>query len=353
MAGFQQGDTRHIRRRVALAGAALGSLLLAGAPALANDSTAALAAGGLIFVQNDHVQMKSEDLFISEQEVRVRYVFKSDAKEDLRVLVAFPMPDITVSESVNQSIPVDGSDNFLDFRTMVDGKPVTTELEQRAFALDIDRSELLRKLNIPLAPYLAATGKALDALPPAQWQELIGLGLARVDEYDAGKGMERHLVPLWTLKTTFYWTQVFPAGRELNVEHKYRPSVGMSVGTVIGMNVRDNPWVKEEQRVQMDAFCTDQTFLSAVERATKAAGTQGQPAFSDARIHYILKTGANWAGPIGDFKLTVDKGAPENLVSFCGTGVKKVGPTRFEMTAKDFSPVKDLGVLILKPYPKK
>ena len=63
----------------------------------------------------------------------------------------------------------------------------------------------------------------------------------------------------------------------------------------------------------------------------------------------MLTTGANWGGPIKDFTLTIDKGAPENLVSFCGEGVKKIGPTTFEMKATDFYPEKDIHILLLKP----
>ena len=71
----------------------------------------------------------------------------------------------------------------------------------------------------------------------------------------------------------------------------------------------------------------------------------------EQRIEYVLTTGGNWAlGTIGDFKLTIDKGDPDNLVSFCGENVRKTGPTTFEMTAKDFYPERDLDILILHPF---
>ena len=75
----------------------------------------------------------------------------------------------------------------------------------------------------------------------------------------------------------------------------------------------------------------------------------GKPYLFEAWISYILSTGANWGGPIKDFSLTIDKGAPENLVSFCGEGVKKIGPTTFEMKAKDFTPTNEIDILLLKP----
>jgi len=44
---------------------ALMLAVLSCAPARANDTTAALATGGLVFVQNPDVEMRAEDLFIS------------------------------------------------------------------------------------------------------------------------------------------------------------------------------------------------------------------------------------------------------------------------------------------------
>jgi hypothetical protein len=49
-------------------------------PALANDTTAELATGGLIFVTNENIEMSAEDLFISAKQVRVRYRFVNKAE---------------------------------------------------------------------------------------------------------------------------------------------------------------------------------------------------------------------------------------------------------------------------------
>ena len=43
-------------------------------------------------------------------------------------------------------------------------------------------------------------------------------------------------------------------------------------------------------------------------------------------------------------------GDAESLVSFCGEGVKRVAPTRFEMRRTDFTPDRDLSILILKRF---
>ena len=67
----------------------------------------------------------------------------------------------------------------------------------------------------------------------------------------------------------------------------------------------------------------------------------------ERRISYVSATGANWLGPVKDFRLVVDKGRPERLVSFCLDNVKKISPTTFEVRMKDFTPERDLKILLI------
>ena len=337
--------------------AILASAALTGSAA-ANDTAAALGTGGLQFVQSDSVEMRVEDLFVSEREIRVRYVFRNTTNRDVASIVAFPMPDLVFDWGPGQpiAIPNPAADNFLDFRTVVDGMPLETAMERRVFALGLDRTKLLEESKLPLMPFGSDAVARLDALPQERKAELAALGLARFEEYDdTGKGSVKHLVPAnWTLKTTYYWNQTFPAGKDVVIEHRYRPSVG---GTVYGTGydpASNDPYAVARTRRFTEMYCIDDAFRQAVMRAPRPAwyGRTGSP-FSDARISYILKTGSNWLGPIGDFTLTVDKGAPENLVSFCGKNVRKTGPTTFQIKAKDFYIDQDLDVLILKPLPAK
>ncbi|MDP1738279.1 MAG: DUF4424 domain-containing protein [Caulobacter sp.] len=327
------------------------AVLLAAAlalPALANDSTAELAAGGLVLTRTDAIEMRSEDLFISQEAVQVRYVFVNTSGKPVTTRVAFPMPDIGGEEFFYSDTAIPNRDdpaNLLDFRTTVDGRPVTMAVEQRAVARGVDRTDWLRKHGIPLALHLDGMVARLDALPKAVQDEALALGLVTPDEYDAGKGWERHLSPAWVLKTTFHWEQTFAPGTEVVVEHRYRPAVGGSVGTMVG-----SPDLRTygELTSELARYCMDTGFLTAVERAKK--GRDYAP-FTETRIAYILRTGGNWAKPIGDFRLVVDKGSASNLVSFCASGVKKIGPTRFEVRKTNWRPENDLWILILKPLP--
>jgi hypothetical protein len=315
-------------------------------PAAANDTTAELTTGGLVFAKTPDVEMRAEDLFVSEREIHVRYRFFNASRDDVTSLVAFPMPDIVWQGlDVNIAIPSEDPENFLDFRTVADGRDVAARIEQKVFAHGVDETERLRALGIPLAPQLSGTSAALDALPPAKQTELVNLHLATPDDYDVGKGMEHHLAPNWILKSTFFWRQTFPAGREIVIEHTYRPSVGETTGTPLG----SPDFERQSLRRYQDAYCVDQDFLDSARRAMgkpDAFGVAVSP-FFERRISYILTTGANWSGPIGDFHLVVDKGAPDSLISFCAEGVKKISPTQFEMRHANFTPSKELNVLIL------
>jgi hypothetical protein len=312
--------------------------------ALANDSTAELATGGLVLTKTADIEMRSEDLYVSAKEIRVTYHFFNRSAQDKTVTVAFPMPDITLDFIDGMTaVPHPGTENFLDFSTKADGKPVATQVEVKAFGNGVDQTALLQKLGAPLYPADDYVG--LDDLPKAKWDEMEKLGLAMVNEYDAGKGWERHLAPSWTLKTTYHFQQTFPAGREVVIEHKYKPATGSGVGTALSY---PDPAPDSEYTQYVSKYCVDTGFLAAIERAKVAAKAEFAP-FGDQRISYILKTGANWAAPIKDFRLVVDKGDPSYLVTFCGDGLKKISPTQFEMRKTDFTPTADLDVLILTP----
>lgn len=329
------------------AGLAACAGLMAAGGVLANDSTAELAAGGLVLTHSDGIEMRSEDLAISREAVKVRYVFRNVTGKDVTALVAFPMPPITGGIDFMEALPTEDPENLLGFSTVVDGKPVRARIEQKAFFNGVERTAMLRGLGVPLAPHLEATVAALDRLPKADQDRLLKLGMVAPNEYDAGKGWEHHLQPLWTLKTTYYWEQVFPAARDLVVDHRYTPSVGQSVGTSVGQS-----WTAPKEMAALRAkYCMDDAFMAAFRKAQTRVGKEAI-AFSEARIDYVLSSGGNWRMPIGDFRLTIDKGRPDSLVSFCATGVTKTGPTRFESRRKDFRPDRDLSILILDPAPK-
>ncbi|HEX8621250.1 MAG TPA: DUF4424 domain-containing protein [Allosphingosinicella sp.] len=309
----------------------MAALALA-APAAANDSTAGHDAGGLVLTRSADIDMVSEDLFVSAGEVRVRYVFRNRSPRDIRTTVAFPMPDRDLTEAHFSDVAYPE-----DFRTIVDGRPVRMAVERKARLGGVDRSATLAEFG--LGP--DSEGAALDSLPQAKRERLVKLGLAAIDEYDDGKGWEKHFVPAWTVQETWHWEQLFPAGRDLVVEHSYTPGVGGSVDAALGY---PEFRASAEGKAMIRDYCIDSAFLAGLDRLRRRS-----PATPEQRIGYVLTTGGNWRSPIGRFRLVVDKGAPENLVSFCGEGVRKISPTRFAAEKRNWRPDRDLKVLIVMP----
>lgn len=100
-------------------------------------------------------------------------------------------------------------------------------------------------------------------------------------------------------------------------------------------------------------FCVDQAFLRGYDRKRyRADGSVNDDVLPQENwIEYLLSPGANWRGPIGRFRLTVDKGYPDRLVSLCMDGMKKISPTRFEVVKTDYEPDRDLDVLFVALIP--
>ena len=316
------------------------------APALANDSTAELAAGGLVLRQTSDIEMRSEDLYISTRAVRVTYHFRNTSARPVTTVVAFPMPDITIEgPDDNISIPHPDAANFLNFATTVDGRPVATRLELRVIARGVDQTAYLRGLGIPLSPARQATGRALDRLPAATRAEIVRRGLGFEEDYDMGHGMERHLSATWTLKTTYYWTQTFQPGRDTVISHRYEPAVGQSVASSLSLPDYAN---SDDGRTDRATYCVDDAFMAALRAAPRMPDSE-MANLTESRVRYVLTTGANWARPIGDFRMVIDKLSPSNLVSFCGTGVRRISPTQFEVRYRNFTPRQDVAVLVLTP----
>ncbi|HEX5958472.1 MAG TPA: DUF4424 family protein [Hyphomicrobiaceae bacterium] len=309
--------------------------------------TAELATGGLLLPKTAEIEIKLEDLFISPRQIRATYHLRNPGSDEVRSLIVFPMPDVTVSDAATDvSLPTDDPKNLLGFTALVDGKPVKLNVVQKAFARGMDRTAELERLNVPLAPHLEKTDKALRRVQPADGEDLTKKGLTVVEEHSVGRGMLKQLSPRWTLRTTHYWQQKFPAGKEVKIEQRYKPSIGRSAQTLLGdPETMKDAWFKAYSR----KYCLDDAFLAAVAQARQKAKSQHGAPFSEQRISYLLATGANWERPIGDLHIVVDTGSASSLISFCGEGVKKISPTRYEMRKTDYSPSRDLHILILKP----
>jgi Domain of unknown function (DUF4424) len=320
-----------------------GAMLVATCAASANDSAAELSIGGLQFVRTNDIAMESEDLRISLDRVNVRYQFANTSGKPVTLTVAFPLPDIDLSEADNVALPSTDPVNFVDFETKIDGAPAPFKIDQRAMVGARDVSALLDQFKLPLLPIGSREIRVAD-LPEATRSKLADQGLLlpiRTDE----RGRQQYAVA-WVTKTSAVRQQTFPPDRKVVVEHQYKPSIGTNSDTILRRALRTNKALSAEVERYRKDYCISDGFLAELD---KRAGNTALNAsmLQERRISYVLRTGANWAGPIQSFKLTIDPGGSDRLVSFCPGRLKPTAPNALEYTAADFKPEADLKILII------
>ncbi len=338
----------------------IAALILLPLTAHANDGWGGLAATGLTFGQTDAVAMQEEELFISQDKISVDYLFKNITDQDVTGEVIFPMPPISVTYIAQSdwNLPDDpATADLVDFTATVDGtdQPVTIDriavieppydeaapLSRQYDTPGRDVTADVAGLGLPMTLDYEAITTALLALSPADRAKATAAGLA--DFVPAGTGYAEEAVPLWSIILRYHWTQTFPAGRDTRISHSY---ANRAPG---GIFAWEHP-APDYHQYEVDRYCID-------DGTSKALFTKLQnPEFEDGtamgiayNIDYVLRTANSWAGPIGKFKLTIDKGAPENVISLCADGVKKTGPTTFVIEKTNYTPDRDLQILLALP----
>lgn len=321
---------------------ATAALALLATPALADDSSATLGAGGIVLTKNADIRMASEDLYLSPKAVRVHYSFVNDSAKDIDTIVAFPLPDVDNYEFSESPLgtTLDTVPNFVGFRLSIDGKPVTPQVEVRAVQ---NGRDVTRDVLAAGAPLLVAIGGGYDKmqkLTTAQRAMLVKAGLV-----DAG---DTDLHPKWTTTTKYWWKMHFPAGGTVSVDHAYQPVTGQTFFTSYALTE-----VNEYQDYVKD-YCIDPPTRSAIEAGLasikRKSGNDGM--FNQYTTDFVIKTANNWKGPIGRFHLTIDKLKPSNILSLCWAGdLRKTAAARFESTLTDFAPKADIKILVLEQPP--
>lgn len=319
-------------------------VIMASMPVHANDSSAVLGAGGLELTTSKDIVMASEDLYLSPSEVRVRYAFRNEANHDVTIRVAFPLPDIEQSDYAQMVfLPAEDQENFVDFRVTVDGQRVRPVLEQKAVTEDgTDVTAVLSKAGLPVNSKLPGWEEKARALPDEVWQRLVTDELFDV-EVDDPSDRSAEFSPTWNLRATFHWEQAFPAGKTITVDHRYKPIVG-------GVSI----FADEGQFNDYKDYCLDAQGKAGVRRLLKQAGVAARKdpelvsGISPTEVSYVLTTGANWKGPIEDFHLTIDKEKPKAILSLCMDGLKKTGPTTFELKQANFTPKEDIRFVVFE-----
>lgn len=301
-------------------------LLLAAATAHANDSTGFVETGGIQYLKNPHIEMQRENLYISQQQIRVSYTFKNNSAQDITETVLFPLPEVSAGYDGDFA---DTAGLIDSFRIWADGKAVKPQIHVRAFfeTKDGKKADMTAKLkqcglsDIELmAPW---TNRYDHEKVSAKIKACLAPQAAKLKKVDGD------ISDFWSATIVYSWKQTFKAGKTTEIKHRYAPLVG---GSFLYPP-------QFEKGGEMDkAYC-----ISDDLRRTLADPKRKMRFYT--QLGYVLTTGANWAKPIGKFTLTVER-EPGQLVSLCwDKSLRKISPTVFRAEKTDFLPQKDLDII--------
>lgn len=320
--------------------------------AFANDSAGTTAAGGIQFIKTPEVKMVSENLTISQNNIEVNYLFQNLSNKAVTTQVFFPLPPykmLGVNEPWDDEISTDKNAPFKNFSVVVNGKPVVYQIKTQALLKGKDIATTLKQAGIPLNTQLAAGQVPMGEQQYAQFKQWHAkaqqLGLL-----DA-KGN-----PRWQKQVIYYWTQTFPAQQSITITHQYKPATGefyaakMPNTTDPGHSLTEVVQrTKSLFNLNLADLANSKNFQSwLTQQSVKPASSNGIYALF-YNVDYFLTTGANWAGPIQHFTLTLNypttgavaynhfyDGKPANLI---------VAPGKTQLALTDFTPKQDLHIL--------
>ena len=310
--------------------------------ACANDSTGYVATGGVEYIQNKNIQMYSEDLYLSPERIRVAYEFKNLTDKAQTETVLFPMPKVIPT---GESPMADASAVANSFKIWINNRVIHPKTHVRAFvthgenAVETDVTALLNSCGfsdreIAHAWYNTSTessGFKRKLRACAQKDTTI----AYLFESEAPK--IKKMMPAWSSQLIYSWKQNFPANTITRVRHEYKPLLGGGVSGNYALSMDEESLRASET----NPYCFDDQFISKLKKYP------GQPYYK--AFGYVLKTGANWATSIKQFKLTIDH-KPNELVSLCwDDSLKKISPTRFEAKKDNFIPTQDINLFYVVP----
>jgi len=342
---------------------AAGVCASAPTPALADDSAASIAAGGLVPRRETRIVMAKEVLRISPAKIVVDYDFRNDTDQDVTTEIAFPVPPY-------QYDLVDGNiaeQSFSSFRLFVDGKPVSFKTEVKAMLDGRDVTEVLTADKIDIASFGHIDESAGDEsggnyrirdlirLPKTEQEQLKAWGLFNMDEG----------FPLasWTVNLQYHWKQKFPAHATVHIRHEYSPVEGyqfMTPSPEVLTLANKEPYIRGGAKLDISdrdalnflaGFCPDAPLLQELgSKVWVESDGRRDVTLEPYWVDFILTSANTWQRPIEDFTLIIERPFIDDkwsLVSFCSPGggkVEEIDSDHYQVHLTNFVPRSELHV---------
>jgi hypothetical protein len=313
--------------------------------AIGAESTTELELRGLVLTQSAdalNVSLESETLVIGPEWVTISYRLVNQGTSPATLVLTIPLPELDFTDpDVSWAIPDSDPVNFIDLSGTIAGKPAGFSFTQVARAEGKDVTAILHQLNVPLIPN-AAFGSQLSS---DLRQKLIDDHL--VQEIGNDVNGNALLFPKWTVQTQASRKYLFQSNQAVNVDLRYRTSIGFSPDTFLRKALRNEPGLARQVKHYKATYCIDDAFYVGLDKISSAAEANSSK-LRERRIVYKLVENSS-EPPIKEFRLVVDKGRSDRVVSFCIDNLKRISSTAFEMRAVEFKPSQDLKILMVGP----
>lgn len=319
--------------------------------AQAAESSQPLALGGLVVMpaSGTSIQFDSAEILIDPSNVTAKYRITNPGTEPAPATLAFQVPDLDFSDpDTSYAIPAPDPRNFAGLTVRIDGKPSSFVFAQSAVADGKDVSAVLRASKLALVP-IGTFQNDITAMQPDRRQKLQDMRL--IVENGTDPQGNPIFSPTWSVRTQATRKVTLAPNQTLTVELRYRTSVGYSLDTSLRLPLRNDKALAALVQMLRTDYCVDDGFYTGLDKIVATPPAQ-QPAeaneakLRERKIVFALETKVP-QGPYKDFRLVVNKGRPDRVVSFCLDNLKRISPTAFEMRATDFKPAGDLKVLLI------
>ncbi len=337
--------------------------------------------GGLVFKKNEAITMLSEDLFLSPKLVRVTYTYQNTTSEDVNILVAFPVP------SPERLTPGwDGHHSFetyiksLNFKTWVNNQPVdwwpyfgnSTPWGDKCRELWNQRNSLYDKEGYC---FKSRSGQIKFDNSDCNTSELVLNDDLKAKISSIQKLEKQHSCKAEpTIQSidpyseaeeyvSILRNQKFPAKSITKVVHEYKPDIwgGVPLYDIFSMEealINGRPLFEEQDSAELNCVNKKEALdiLADWEKTLRQNVPEsellnGGHLIANSGLSYILKTGKNWNGRIGKFRIEVNTGSTEAILNTCFEGLRRVSNSSYIFEAEDYLPNENIDITFYNwPY---
>ena len=325
-------------------------LLLWSGFAVAAESTLPLAISGLVVSPSAGatIQFDSADIQIDPSNVNAKYKITNPGISPVPVTLGIQVSDLDFSDpDSSYAIPAADPLNFIGLTVKIDGKQSSFAFSQSALLEGRDITGVLRANKLALVPIGTFQNDILAMLPDSR-QKLQDNRV--IVENGADAQGNPVFSPTWTLRTSATRRITLAPGQTISVDLRYRTSVGFSLDTPLRQPLRNDKALAALVQMHKTDYCVDDGFLSGLDKIliqpAAPAAEANTAKLRERSISFVMQP-KTLQGPYKDFRLVVDKGRVDRVVSFCLNNLKRISPTAFEMRVPDYQPEGELKVLLI------